>query len=83
MTNWVTSRKRFLGLFRIIERLTHIEDYYVETSILDPMLEDLKRRLLEKDVKNKYAKKLTGRFKNVNLQKNQFRISNNKFSFEA
>jgi hypothetical protein len=63
------KEEKFLGLFRIVEKLSYIESSYVDNSILDTLLEKLQIDLLQSGVKNKHAKKLTERFKQVNSQK--------------
>jgi len=67
--NMHNVEEKFLGLFRIVERLTYIESSYVDDSILEPLLDELKERLTNTGVKNKYAKKLTDRFRAINRQK--------------
>ena len=61
--------EKFLGYFRVVERLTHKNDFYVEPSLLDPMIDGLRSQLIENKIKGKNAKNLTHRFKKVNLQK--------------
>ena len=67
--NMNNVEEKFLGLFRIVERLSYIESSYVDDSILEPLLDKLREQLTNASVKNKYAKKLTERFRKVNRQK--------------
>ena len=67
--NMDSAEEKFLGLFGIVERLSYIESSYVDDSILEPLLDELKEQLKNACVKNKYAKGLTDRFRRVNHQK--------------
>jgi hypothetical protein len=60
---------KFLGLFRVVEKLAYTESLYVEGELLNTPLENLKRDLITKGVKASIAKKLIGRFSKVNTQK--------------
>jgi hypothetical protein len=61
--------EKFLGFYRVVERLTHKTEFYVEPSLLDPMIDDLRTQLVENNIKRKNAKNLTDRFKKLNSQK--------------
>jgi len=63
------KEERFIGLFRIVEKLSYIQSVYVEKEVLRNGLETMRGELINKGVKAKTANKLIERFFQVNNQK--------------